>query len=360
MSTFQKIKIEDEEYFIIDSIQDLRAEDSFIHNRNKLEMFVGKGEARKYVGSYTGEDGQGLSDFFEYSKWGDVEVDGVRTYPVIQERNCFFSKSNLLKYLEDSRIEYQKKEQVYKNNITEYYQKNLESVNTLPDEMLFFTIEDVSDLLENRLNRAYIRSEDSIWKLWRKLILPKISYLSILKLKAVNAQTDSEKPFFYFRVMLDYSFRSIVHAKTSVQALDEVVDERAKRYRKGQAKYRKEVIYHMGQCPFTRISDERLLIASHIKPYQVCIDEDRLDQALDYQNGLALSPTYDRLFDQGYITFSDEGFLICGTLLSPFTWERLNIDPTAKNKMRIYPEDRKEYLDYHRKVVFLDNINDLV
>ncbi|MEJ7235574.1 hypothetical protein WL381_11770, partial [Staphylococcus epidermidis] len=38
-------------------------------------------------------------------------------------------------------------------------------------------------------------------------------------------------------------------------------------YRKGAIKYRNQVIEHMPQCPFTKISDERLLIASHIKPY---------------------------------------------------------------------------------------------
>ena len=116
----------------------------------------------------------------------------------------------------------------------------------------------------------------------------------------------------------------------------------------------------MPQCPFTKISDERLLIASHIKPYQVCINEDRVDQAIDYLNGLSLSPTYDKLFDQGYITFMDNGRLICGTQLSSYTWEKLNINPNAKNIMRIYPEDREEYLAYHRKFVFQDSIEDVI
>jgi predicted restriction endonuclease len=130
--------------------------------------------------------------------------------------------------------------------------------------------------------------------------------------------------------------------------------------REGASKYRKKVLEYMPQCPFTKISDERLLIASHIKPYQVCINEDRVDQATDYLNGLSLSPTYDKLFDQGYITFMDNGRLICGTQLSSYTWEKLNINPNAKNIMRIYPEDRVEYLDYHRKNVFQDSITDIL
>lgn len=47
MPDFQRITIENIEYFIVDSIQNLRAEDSFIHRNNKLSVFGGNGEARK-------------------------------------------------------------------------------------------------------------------------------------------------------------------------------------------------------------------------------------------------------------------------------------------------------------------------
>jgi len=40
----------------------------------------------------------------------------------------------------------------------------------------------------------------------------------------------------------------------------------------------------MPQCPFTFISDERLLIASHIKPYKVCIEENNIEESIDYLN----------------------------------------------------------------------------
>lgn len=43
-----------------------------------------------------------------------------------------------------------------------------------------------------------------------------------------------------------------------------------------------------------------------------------------------------------------------------YTWEKLNINPNAKNKMRIYPEGREKYLEYHRKFVFQDNIDDFL
>jgi putative restriction endonuclease len=239
----------------------------------------------------------------------------------------------------------------------------MKEVNNLGTNQTFFSVYDASDNLSQKQNRGYIRSDDSIWKVWRELILPSISYLSILKL--VPIENKNSEPLFYFRILLDYQFRSFVHPKSlkTEQEVEqkEVIDiSKKKTYRQGAEKYRREVINYMPQCPFTKITDERLLIASHIKPYSICMKNNEKDQALDYLNGLALSPTYDKLFDQGYITFTDNGELICGTQLSSYTWEKLSINPNAKNRMRIFPEEREMYLNYHRNNVFQDDINDLI
>ncbi len=366
MDNYQKIQIEGIEYLIIDSIQNLRAEDSFIYRKNKLQMFKGNGESRKYVGNYTGSNGARLRDFFEYDRWGQGSVDNDRVYTTIQEENCFFSKSNLLKYLYDARIEYQKQEQLYKFDISELYADNLLSISELQEEKIFFSIYDVSDLTKNKLSRAYIRSADRIWAIWRRIVLPKISYLSVLKLLPVVGSRENQKPLFYFRILLDYQFRSIVHPQligttTEFEFIEKENREKTKSVnRLGALLYRKKVITHMPQCPFTQITDEKLLIASHIKPYSICIKEGREDQAIDHLNGLSFTPTYDKLFDQGYITFKNNGDLVCGTLLSVYTWERLNINPNAKNNLRIYPEEREEYLEYHRQFVFQDDIRDIL
>lgn len=363
MSSFQKIRIDEIEYYIVDSIQNLRAEDSFIHRKNKLRIFKGNGESRKYIGSYTGNNGEKLKSFFEYTMWGNSKINNQRTYPIVQE-HCFFSKANLLQYLYDARVEYQAQEQIYNHDISKNFEENIQKIKKIKEDKIGFSIYDVSDFIDNkRRNRAYIRSDDDIWKLWRELILPKISYLSILKLIPVENQSDN--PIYYFRVFLDYQFRSIVHPKLSLSSTDIISKEKKEKIvkkttsREGASKYRKQVIEYMMQCPFTKISDDRLLIASHIKPYNICMKENKPNEAIDYLNGLALSPTYDKLFDQGYITFTNKGELICGTQLSAYTWEKLNINPNAKNIMRIYPEKRESYLEFHRNHVFQDNINDL-
>ncbi len=374
MENLQKIKIDGKEYLIIDSIQDFRAEDSFIHRKNKLAQFKGNGESKKHVGTYKGEKGDRMSNFFDYSSWGLEHYDSNKKRKtfnsakekgaLISENRCFFSKTNFQKYLNDSKTEYFSQEQHYHNNISEYYYERLEEVNNLETNQIFFSIYDASDNLSQKQNRGYVRSDNSIWKLWRELILPSISYLSILKL--VPVENKNAEPLFYFRILLDYQFRSFVHPKslgTEQQLEKEEIETgiiKKPTHRKGSEKYRREVINYMPQCPFTKITDERLLIASHIKPYSICIKNNENDQALDYLNGLALSPTYDKLFDQGYITFTDSGELVCGTQLSSYTWEKLSINPNAKNKMRIFPEEREMYLDYHRNNVFQDDINDLI
>ena len=285
MAEYQKIKIDNIEYNIIDAIQDFRAEDSFIHRSNKLAQFDGNGESKKHVGTYNGELGQRISNFFDYSTWGLEHFDNEKkrktivsareSGAVIQENTCFFSKTNLLKYLDDAKAEYYAQEQIYHNDISVYFNERYQEVQSIETEHIPFSIYDASDNLSQRQNRGYIRSDDSIWKLWRELILPKISYLSILKLVPVLPTEENNRPIFYFRILLDYQFRTFVHP-SALQIIDEVavvdipeLEEIKKSYRIGQERYRRAVIEYMPQCPFSKITDERLLIASHIKPYSV-------------------------------------------------------------------------------------------
>ena len=75
-----------------------------------------------------------------------------------------------------------------------------------------------------------------------------------------------------------------------------------RRGREGQQKYREKLLEQCPYCPFTMVADDRLLIASHIKPWAVADEKERVDPC----NGYMLTPTYDRLFDQGFITFTED------------------------------------------------------
>lgn len=76
--------------------------------------------------------------------------------------------------------------------------------------------------------------------------------------------------------------------------------------RRGQGRFRKRVMEVEAACRLTGVDDERLLVASHIKPWAECSNEKRLDG----YNGLMLAPHVDHLFDRGWISFADDGRLL--------------------------------------------------
>ena len=91
--------------------------------------------------------------------------------------------------------------------------------------------------------------------------------------------------------------------------------------RRGQGKFRKNVLERTKFCPFTGISNPALLIASHIKPWKVSNNNEKLDG----NNGFAFTPTYDRLFDQGYISFGDNKNLMVSKKLDNQTIDKLGL-----------------------------------
>jgi len=81
--------------------------------------------------------------------------------------------------------------------------------------------------------------------------------------------------------------------------------------RKSQNLFRKAVLSaYDNQCCITGIADPRFLVASHIKPWA----ED-VHNRLNPRNGLCLSTFYDRAFDIGLITLSDDYALIVSSEL---------------------------------------------
>lgn len=127
--------------------------------------------------------------------------------------------------------------------------------------------------------------------------------------------------------------------------------ERWIKTRLGQGDYRKHLMALWGgQCSVSGYTAPDFLIASHIKPWRSSSDEERLDPA----NGLLLIPNLDRAFDQGYISFDARGqILISDVLSSPAT---LGIYPSLKLR-QVLPEQRL-YLEYHRDVLYLDQVRD--
>lgn len=76
--------------------------------------------------------------------------------------------------------------------------------------------------------------------------------------------------------------------------------------RLGQGKFRADLIKRWdGRCALTGLQNVNLMVASHINSWVLSDNIERLD----VENGLLLAPHIDRLFDQGLISFSDNGSL---------------------------------------------------
>jgi hypothetical protein len=82
--------------------------------------------------------------------------------------------------------------------------------------------------------------------------------------------------------------------------------------------------YWGGRCPLTGIADPALLRASHIVPWADCGDAQRLD----VHNGLLLSALWDAAFDQGLVSFADDGTPLGSPKLSPIARTALGLDST--------------------------------
>ena len=116
----------------------------------------------------------------------------------------------------------------------------------------------------------------------------------------------------------------------------------------GQGKYREQLLAQCRYCPFTMISDERLLIASHIKPWAAANATEKVDP----YNGYMLSPLYDKLFDKGFITFTEKRHVILSEFISPYTWKQIGLKNDSFIKSLPMDDKRAEYLRFHQQSVF--------
>lgn len=118
--------------------------------------------------------------------------------------------------------------------------------------------------------------------------------------------------------------------------------------RRGQGRFRLNTAMIESECRLTGVKDLRFLIASHIKPWKDSTNEERLDG----NNGLLLSPHVDKLFDGGFISFSDDGRIICAGEEVVKLMEYWGLD--ASKRIGDFNEKQKEYLVYHRQLFDLE------
>ena len=107
-------------------------------------------------------------------------------------------------------------------------------------------------------------------------------------------------------------------------------------------------------CAITGINIPTMLIASHIIPWA-----DDEENRLNPENGICLSPLYDKAFDKGYITISPDDYKIClsSALLEYESKEYFDkhFGNIAGRQITLPIEHipNRDFLAYHQEKVFL-------
>ncbi len=317
-----EIKLLNTDFKVLDTKEKITIADSFVVRQNKIGG--GNGEAKLYIG----QDNSETRGFFGNNGF------------VIQ---CFLLKQDLVKYLEETKAEYLKPEQPYINKdiLPTLWNERKQKVDSLPDKIEFEVIEQT----QITGPRVYVNSKNLGYKLIRELSLPNITYISVIKLISTSGELQ-----FYFRLFADY-FGEVEHPyiieKEREQIEENILDKtertQLQRARVGQGEYRIKLLEECPFCPITLVSDDRLLIASHIKPWSVSNDFEKTDP----KNGFMLTPTYDRLFDRGFLSFTDDKKTILSPFLSNMTYSKLGISDN-KTIPHLPVEGREKYLEFHR------------
>lgn len=131
-----------------------------------------------------------------------------------------------------------------------------------------------------------------------------------------------------------------------------------------QRTYQQKLRAHMlslgPTCPFTGVELPRMLFVSHIKPSAQCglyeLDGKTLQEKEDGANVLMLTPNANWLFDQGYISFTDDGKMMRSTEgINGGIFKRLGIqDGVNIGHLLTGPigERRRGYMEHHRRFIF--------
>lgn len=166
----------------------------------------------------------------------------------------------------------------------------------------------------------------------------------------VSIYTTNEEDIYYFECEAlqndsENNLSDKIYEELSQLNLNGESREAVIKVRVNQSIFREKLLQRYSKCCMCGVSDEAFLIASHIKPWS----ESEPNEKLDVENGFLMCPNHDKAFDQGWITFNDEGEIIISNRLKTVDRIFLNINDDAKVQLT---ERNKRFLQYHRKNIF--------
>lgn len=137
--------------------------------------------------------------------------------------------------------------------------------------------------------------------------------------------------------------------KIAGSTISETEKDTLVRARRGQGKYRADLLRIEHECRISHVRNPEYLIASHIKPWRHSNNDERLDG----ENGLLLNPNIDLLFDRGLISFEENGDVIFSPVADRIDLPKLGVDPSRPLNVGNFTSGQKSYLAFHRRDLLL-------
>jgi len=101
-----------------------------------------------------------------------------------------------------------------------------------------------------------------------------------------------------------------------------------------------------GSCAVTSVQEPRVLRSSHIKPWTTS----NVREKVDHFNGLLLVPNLDALFNEGLISFKNDGRMLVSPAWQADDKRRMHI--TSDLHLRKVHSKSWPYLEFHRDTLF--------
>lgn len=327
------MKIDSQNFNVVDTLNSsITVPDCFVKPGSKIGG--GNGEAKLYIAPKT----------VMYPFFGNKGF----------KAKCFLLKSDLISYMNALHSEYLHPSQPYRaaSKMPELWKERMKTINSL-NEVIEFTV-CAQDQIAGE--RGYVNSKDFGYQLIREISLPLVTYIFVMQLTDPTGST-----IYYWKLFADFDAISdkkaalvFTYGKKDEKVEPQPVPKETSRQteickaRQGQGLYREKLLADCPYCPITMINDERLLIASHIKPWVVATDAEKVD----FKNGFMLSPLYDKLFDRGFMTFTEDRKIVLSNWISPANKKRLGVIDGQFIQRLPLDDARQEYMKFHRTSVF--------
>ncbi len=197
-----------------------------------------------------------------------------------------------------------------------------------------------------RANQAYLFKIDRMLA----IALAQLIDNETLELVRSDCVADSLKPSDTIDAHIKEWEDKIEQSILSEPDISETEKETIVKARRGQGRYREQLLLRETRCRVTGVNKPEHLIASHIKPWRSASNEERLDP----ENGFMLTPTIDHLFDKGFISFENNGSIILADVADRKAMEKMSvIGGNAPKNIGSLREDQKRYLEWHRTSILL-------